>query len=89
MPTIPVNFEYRTGLRLSFLVSARLSGTWNAQGLRSEQWSSAVPMEAFTGDDGCPTFRATVQIDDSQIGQTFNWGVTVSTAARANTPRFE
>ena len=84
MPTIPVNFEYRTGLRRSFLVSARLSGTWNAQGLRSEQWSSAVPMEAFTGEDGCPTFRATAQIDDSQIGQTFNWGVTVSTAERAD-----
>lgn len=84
MPTIPVHFEYRTGLRRPFLLAARLSGTWNAQGMHSEQWSQAIPMEAFTADDGCPAFRATVQLDDSQVGWTFDWGVAVSTAERAD-----
>ena len=34
MALIPVNFEYLTGLRRPFLVSARLTGSWNAQGYR-------------------------------------------------------
>ena len=49
--------------------------------MRTEQWST-MPMQAFTAEDGCPAFRATVQLDDSQIGQTFRWGVTVSTPSR-------
>ncbi len=78
MALIPVNFEYLTGLRSPFLVGTRLTGSWNAQGLASQQWSSTT-MQPFTADDGCPAFRATVQVDDSQIGQTFRWGVSVST----------
>ena len=78
MPTIPVNLEYRTGLRGAVLLGARLTGSWNGQGMRSDQWST-TEMQAFTADDGCPAFRATVQLDDSQIGQTFRWGVSVST----------
>jgi 1,4-alpha-glucan branching enzyme len=34
-------------------------------------------MTEFTAEDGCPAFRATVNLDDSQIGQTFRWGVNV------------
>ncbi len=78
MALIPVHFEYLTGLRRPLLVGARLSGNWNAQGMAADQWSS-VPMQAFTADDGCPAFRATVQFDDSQIGRAFQWGVSVST----------
>ena len=83
MALIAIRFEYLTGLRQPFLVNARLTGNWNAQGLRSEQWSSA-PMEAFTAEDGCPAFRATVNLDDSQIGQTFRWGVNMDTPQRPN-----
>lgn len=83
MALIAIRFEYLTGLRQPFLVNARLTGNWNAQGLRSEQWSSA-PMEAFTAEDGCPAYRATVNLDDSQIGQTFRWGVNVDTPQRPN-----
>ena len=35
MALIPVRFEYLTGLRQPLLSNARLSGSWNAQGLRS------------------------------------------------------
>ena len=83
MALIPVRFEYLTGLRRPFLNSARLTGNWNAQGLQSEQWTT-VPMEAFTAEDGCPAFRATVNLDDSQIGQTFRWGVRVDTPQRSD-----
>ena len=81
MALIPVNFEYLTGLRRPFLVSARLTGSWNAQGFASQQWSSTT-MQPFTAEDGCPAFRATVQLDDSQIGQSFRWGVTAGTPDR-------
>lgn len=85
MPTVPVEFEYRTGLRRSFLRAARLSGSWNEHGLRSEQWSTPLEMEQFVADDGCPAFRATVRLDDSQIGESFQWGVAVSPAEREDT----
>ena len=83
MALVPVRFEYLTGLRQPFLVNARLTGSWDAQGLRSEQWTE-VPMTAFTAEDGCPAFRATVNLDDRQIGQEFRWGVSVDTALQPN-----
>ena len=82
MALIPVNFEYLTGLRQPFLVNARLTGNWDAQGRQSEQWTE-VPMTGFTAEDGCPAFRATVNLDDSQIGQDFRWGVSVDTRVAA------
>ncbi|MFZ0257729.1 MAG: alpha-amylase family glycosyl hydrolase [Gammaproteobacteria bacterium] len=83
MALISVNFEYRTGLRTPFILNARLGGNWDASGRLAESWSFA-PMQPFTADDGCPAFRATVELDDSQIGQTFRWGVSVDTAAEPN-----
>ena len=41
-------------------------------------------MTEFTAEDGCPTFRAIINLDDSQIGQTFRWGVSVDTQQRSN-----
>ncbi|MBK8175663.1 MAG: alpha amylase C-terminal domain-containing protein [Rhodospirillales bacterium] len=78
MALIPVHFEYRTGLRDTLFLGARLTGSWNGQGLLSDQWAS-MPMQAFTADDGCPAFRLLVRLDDSQIGRTFQWGVVLST----------
>ncbi|MFO1154042.1 MAG: alpha-amylase family glycosyl hydrolase [Rhodospirillales bacterium] len=79
MALIPVHFEYRTGLRRPFIQSARLTGNWTANGLTADAWTT-TPMQAFTADDGCPAFRATVQLDDSQIGRVFRWGVRIDTA---------
>ncbi len=83
MALIQVNFEYLTGLRRPLITTARLTGNWDAQGRRSEQWTE-TPMTAFTAADGCPAFRATVNLDDSQIGQDFRWGVYVNTPQSAN-----
>ncbi|RAI44231.1 alpha-amylase family glycosyl hydrolase [Rhodoplanes roseus] len=75
---IPVHFEYRTGLRHIALRDVRLAGSWDAAGHSSAQWS-VVPMEAFIADDGCPAFRATVQLDDAVLGETLRWSVTTTT----------
>lgn len=83
MPLIPVQFEYLTGLRQPLFVGARLAGSWDGQGRLSPTWSE-TPMTAFTAEDGCPAFRATVQLDDSQIGRAFAWGVRVDTAQTPN-----
>jgi 1,4-alpha-glucan branching enzyme len=80
---ISVDFEYLTGLRREHFRAARLSGSWNEEGFASDQWTT-VPMQPFTGADGCPAFRATVQLDDSQIGQRFRWGVFVDTPQQNN-----
>ena len=73
MALVPVNFEYWTGLRQPFLVNARLIGNWDAQGRQSEQWTQ-VPMTGFTAEDGCPAFRATVNLDDSQVDRAVSLG---------------
>jgi 1,4-alpha-glucan branching enzyme len=83
MALVPVHFEYRTGLRHPAFVNARVTGSWDANGLFSEAWTTQ-PMTPFTADDGCPAFRATVQLDDSQFGRVFRWGVAVDTAAAPN-----
>jgi 1,4-alpha-glucan branching enzyme len=79
-----VHFEYWTGLRRPILVSARVSGSWTGQGLPSPQQWTTQPMTAFTAADGCPAFRATVMLDDSQTGRSFRWGVAVDTQQRSN-----
>jgi 1,4-alpha-glucan branching enzyme len=84
MSALSVNFVYRTGLRQPFLRAAQLTGSWTTQGLHTQTWSEPLPMEAFTADDGCPAFRATVELDGSQVGQSFTWGVAVSTAEGAD-----
>src|SRR5512132_87687 len=78
MALIPVHFEYLTGLRRVDIVNARLGGNWDATGRRADAWSFTA-MTRFTAEDGCPAFRATVQLDDGQIGQAFRWGVSVDT----------
>jgi 1,4-alpha-glucan branching enzyme len=79
---IPVTFEYRTGLPTPFVVAARLSGSWNTLGLRAGEWSQPITMEPFTSDDGCTSFRTVVRFDDTQVGSSFEWGVSVSTSGR-------
>ncbi len=83
MALIPVHFEYLPGLRRPHFRAARLSGSWSDSGFASEQWTT-TQMQPFTAEDGCPAFRATVQLDDSQIDQTFRWGVFVDTPQQPN-----
>ena len=43
--------------------------------------SSRSPMAESTGDDGCPTFQATVRLDLADTDKTFRWGVVRRPAA--------
>lgn len=78
-----VTFEYLTGLTRPIFHNVRLSGSWDGQGRYSNSWA-VIPMQAFIGDDGCPAWRATVALDDSQIGWTFHWGVIVDSPHISN-----
>lgn len=83
MAMLPVRFEYLTGLRSPLITAARLSGSWDESGRPARAWSETA-MEAFIAEDGCPAFRATINLDDSTIGQTFRWGVYVDTVHETN-----
>jgi 1,4-alpha-glucan branching enzyme len=83
MATIPVQFTYLTGLRREIFSNVRLTGSWDENGRYSDQWTSA-PMQQTIAEDGCPCFTATVQLDDSQIGWLFRWGVILDSPAGNN-----
>lgn len=76
MTTLAVPFAYYTGLKRHIFGNARLVGNWDASGRRSAQWTSQNMTETI-GEDGCPCFRATVELEASQLGSTFSWGVVV------------
>lgn len=77
MVTISVQFTYLTGLQHPYFSQAQLTGSWDAEGLYSDRWT-VVPMQSCIAEDGCPGFRATVELDASQIGWQFYWGVKVN-----------
>src|SRR5262245_41404986 len=71
---IEVQFEYVTGIKSRVFSNPRLRGSWNQQGRKSDEWCTLV-MTEITGEDGCPTFVATVQFDPAEAGGHFRWGV--------------
>lgn len=83
MPTINVLFEYLVGLREHGFTNALLVGNWDAQGRKTANWQER-PMERFTAEDGCVAFRAAVSFDDSQLNESFSWGVRLRSEAQAN-----
>ena len=73
---ISVQFVYAPGLKREVFRNVRLTGSWDREGRYSDDWST-IPMEEYTGEDGCPCYRAAVGLDESQVGWTFRWGVVV------------
>ncbi len=82
MPTIPVRFRYVTGLVRPLFRNVRLMGSWNAEGQYSAAWST-TDMKQTTGEDGCPTFVATVNFDAAQTGWVYQWGIMLDVVDRA------
>jgi 1,4-alpha-glucan branching enzyme len=78
MAKIPVTFTYHTGIKRSFIKNARLMGSWDNSGIYSDNWTT-VPMSEEMGEDGCQSFRATTELDSSQVGREFRWGVSIDT----------
>ncbi len=83
MGMISVQFIYYTGLKRQIFRNARLSGTWDANGKFSSTWL-VTSMPDIVAEDGCPGFATTVQFDESEVGKTFQWGVTCDTPAAPN-----
>ena len=77
---IAVQFIYAPGVKRAVFQNVRLVGSWDAEGRYSDDWST-TPMEEFIGEDGCPTYRARVALDEAQAGWTFHWGVIVDAVA--------
>ena len=69
-----VHFIFNTGISRPVFSNVRLSGSWDASGNPSTLWSSTT-MQAITGADACPAFEATVNLNQAQAGQQFQWGV--------------
>jgi 1,4-alpha-glucan branching enzyme len=63
-------------LKRKVFSNVRLIGSWDDEGRYSGVWST-TPMEDFIGEDGCPCYRTQVELDESQAGWTFHWGVVV------------
>jgi 1,4-alpha-glucan branching enzyme len=74
LASIEVEFAYHTGVPQPLFNNVRLCGGWDATGQPSREWTT-VAMTERRGDDGCPTFHATVRFPDSLVGQELPWGV--------------
>jgi 1,4-alpha-glucan branching enzyme len=70
MPSL--SFVYYTGIERTLWWNPRLTGSWNG-------WVPS-PMEVFTAPDGCPAFRATVEVPPGE----HRWGVFVDSRTRNN-----
>src|SRR5271157_676776 len=84
MPNINITFTFHSGIKRHIFTNVRLSGSWNANGQFSNQWTQQ-PMTASQDETGCDAFQATVSFDSSQSGSTFQWGVLADIAGAPNT----
>jgi 1,4-alpha-glucan branching enzyme len=69
-----LQFRYLTGLKQEMFHNARLAGSWDSSGRYSQVWSE-TPMTPGQAEDGCPCFTAQIELDESEIGKRFRWGV--------------
>jgi 1,4-alpha-glucan branching enzyme len=74
MPTKRVEFQYFTGLTRPIFRNPRLRGSWDVNGRYSDSWTDS-PMQVAVGDDGCPLFKASIDLDLADQQRTFKWGV--------------
>jgi len=76
MTTQDVEFIYFTGTSRDIFpgVKATLEGSWNEQGFYSDSWTACDMEKTVSPEEGF-CFRAKVQINHSQSGVEFKWGV--------------
>src|SRR5580704_17571999 len=84
MASITVSFTFHSGVKRPLFSNVRLSGSWNAAGQFSNQWS-VTPMAASLDETGCAAFDTSVSFDDSQAGMMFQWGVVADIAGAPDT----
>lgn len=76
MSGIPVRFIYLTSIAAEIFRRPRLHGSWDP--------SVTTPMRVSTGEDGCPVFEVTVEIDEALAGAELRWGVILDAPWRTN-----
>jgi 1,4-alpha-glucan branching enzyme len=84
MAQLTVTFTFHSGIRHKLFSNVRLSGSWDAAGQYSNQWTE-VPMAPSPDWTGCDAFRARVLLDATQAGRVFQWGVTADITEAPNT----
>ena len=83
MAQIAVTFTFHSGVQRHLFSHVRLSGSWNAAGQFSSQWSE-TPMTGSQDETGGDAFNASVSFDASQLGTVFQWGVVADIAGAPN-----
>lgn len=83
MATKTVTFLYLTGIKTPLFSNARLRGSWDLAGHYSDQWTE-TPMQAVTGDDGCPAFQVSLSLQDDGDETRFQWGVLLDAPSGPN-----
>src|ERR1700722_2352718 len=83
MAQITINFIFHSGVKRHLFSNVRLSGSWNATGQFSNQWTDSA-MAASVDGTGCDAFSASVTFDPSQVGTVFQWGVRADIAGAPN-----
>ncbi len=84
MAQITVNFTFHSGVKRQLFSNVRLSGSWDASGQFSNQWTE-VAMAATQDGTGCDAFTAAASFDSGQTGTIFQWGVVADIAGAPNT----
>ena len=69
-----IRFSYRPSLPSHRFDNVRLLGSWDDIGRFAAAWSSR-PMTPATDPDATPCFDAEVDLDATEIGTIFRWGV--------------
>jgi 1,4-alpha-glucan branching enzyme len=83
MAQIVVTFTFHSGVKRHLFQNVRLSGSWDASGIFSNQWTQ-TPMATFVDETGCDAFSVDVALDESQAGTAFQWGVIADLADAPN-----
>jgi 1,4-alpha-glucan branching enzyme len=83
MAQIVVTFTFHSGVTQHLFRNVRLSGSWDGSGMFSNQWTQG-PMVASQDGTGCDAFSASMSLDASQVGTTFEWGVIADVAGSPN-----
>ncbi len=83
MAQIVVTFTFHSGVKRQLFQNVRLSGSWDANGLFSNQWTQTL-MAGSQDETGCDAFSASISLDSSQVGTTLQWGVIADLAGRPN-----
>jgi 1,4-alpha-glucan branching enzyme len=84
MAQIAVTFTFHSGVKRHLFRNVRLSGSWNAAGHHSDQWTE-MPMTPSLDETGCDAFSVSVLFDPSQTGTVFQWGVAADMVGAPNT----